>query len=287
MTAAKDLFNQFKISASKIQELPLVGKLLKSRHKSYTERDLDGFRATQRLAYQAAKEIHRLLRPGISEKKAALMLKEYLQDYGVKVFLHEPFVWFGDRTRFDNCKNYLEYFPNKRTLLENEPIILDVAPVLDGYPADIGYSCIYGENANFSKAVKDLKQYRDWLPELFTQNLTGKEIYQEVENRLQSEGYDNIHAKYPLGVLGHRMHPMIDGIVPGILRPFSWQFYWSVLSRGALSETLGDFHSAQLDGLWALEPHLGAEKFGVKFEEMLWVHSGKAEWIVSEGVFCE
>jgi Xaa-Pro aminopeptidase len=278
--------------ASKIHQTPLIGRIFRPRLKNYTHEDLQGFRQTQKLAHQCAQEIAKLLRPGQSEIQVANMMDQWQRDHGVKNFLHRPFAWFGNRTRFDDCPSYTYFLPSKRTLKDNDVVILDTAPVLNGYPADIGYAHLMGgENPEFHRSIDSLKQYRNLLPRLFeTPGITGVDIYQNMEQTLKNDGYENIHARYPLGVLGHRMHPMIDGVVPGMLLPFSWQFYWAVFSRGAFSETLGNFHSGDLDGLWAIEPHIGVKgqnAFGVKFEEMLYVKNGKAQWLVDQGVFCE
>ena len=34
-----------------------------------------------------------------------------------------------------------------------------------------------------------------------------------------------------------------------------------------------------LNGLWAIEPHLGTENFGIKFEEMIWVDNNEVYWL--------
>jgi hypothetical protein len=35
-----------------------------------------------------------------------------------------------------------------------------------------------------------------------------------------------------------------------------------------------------IEGVWAIEPHLGNERVGAKFEELLWVHKDGAEWLL-------
>jgi Xaa-Pro aminopeptidase len=284
----KDLLRQ----ASRVHQFPLIGKLLRPRLKQFSHQDLDGFLYTQRLAYRCVQEIASMLRPGQSEKQVCHLMDQWQRDNGVKNFLHRPFAWFGDRSRFDGCPNYSYFLPSNRILKEGDVVILDTAPVVNGYPADIGYALQVGEKSeSFLKSIDALKTYRKELPALFEGRVnSGEAIYNIVEQWLADGDYDNIHAKYPLGVLGHRLHKMIDGAVPGLLLPFSWQFYWSVLSRGAFSETLGNFHAGELDGLWAIEPHLGIRgpvRFGVKFEEMLWIKDGKAHWLEQdrEGVF--
>jgi hypothetical protein len=44
-------------------------------------------------------------------------------------------------------------------------------------------------------------------------------------------------------------------------------------------EVLGPWHEGEKEGLWAIEPHFGNERFGIKFEEILVVKNGRATWL--------
>lgn len=63
--------------------------------------ELPQFRAVQQLAYRCVETVGGMLYPGITEKEAARLLTEWLQDHGVHDWLHKPFAWFGDRTAFE------------------------------------------------------------------------------------------------------------------------------------------------------------------------------------------
>ena len=54
-------------------------------------------------------------------------------------FFHEPFAWFGDRTAFRGFGPDTDFLPTDRKLEKGMPVILDIAPIRDGYAADIGY----------------------------------------------------------------------------------------------------------------------------------------------------
>ena len=99
--------------------------------------DLAKFREVQQLAYAAAQAVAESLESGVTEKQAAQRIREYLLDRGVEDWFHTPFAWFGDRTAFRGFRLPLQFFPSNRALEEHMPFILDCAPVLDGYVADI------------------------------------------------------------------------------------------------------------------------------------------------------
>lgn len=265
---------------SRLPDHLLFSSLREALREEIRAADLDGFRASQALAYDCAQTIAGLLQPGWTEKRTAKLMDTYLRDHGVRSYFHRSFAWFGERTRFDGIKHSLDFLPSERSYREGEVVILDTAPILNGYPSDIGFSFCLGENPAFDRALEDLKAYRQLIPQLFARpGVKGSEIYSQMNARLSMDGYDNRHQRYPLGALGHRLYKMPLDFIPGLLIPFSWQSLAGLLSQGLFSEVLGPYHQGQLDGLWAVEPHLGAEGFGVKFEEMLWVQGEQVKWI--------
>ena len=83
--------------------------------------DLSEFRNAQQLAYRCAETIAGELKPGVSEKEAAALMKTWLQDHGVKD-------WFGPRTvfkGFDGLRHLggfnLAFYPGKQQLEEGMP----------------------------------------------------------------------------------------------------------------------------------------------------------------------
>lgn len=247
--------------------------------KNYSAFDQEKFKTAQRLAYQCALEIGKKLKAGCTEKYAADLMDAYLMDSGVKTFFHRSFAWFGDRTRFQNFKNYFHFLPSDRKLKSSDVVILDTAPIVEGYTADIGYTFSLETHPELLKAQKKLLQLREKIPKLFESGLKTKDIWREVDQDLQADGYHNIHSLYPFAVLGHRVHRVSGSQLPGVIRPFTWQSYWALLSRGLYPDLLGPDHEGSSDGLWAIEPHLGGEGFGAKFEEILVVQDGKAKWL--------
>ena len=260
--------------------LPVGEHLFKFRRAQLGVDGLKKFYKTQDLALRAANEIANIIKPGMTELEGAALLDTYLKDHGVNAFVHYSFAWFGNRTRFDHCKKYKDLMPSRKIIEEGDVFILDTAPVLKGTPADIGLSFCLGENKEFQNSMNQLEKIKKKIPSLFELNCSsGKKIYEWINQLIERSGHDSIHQLYPFGVLAHRLYDVPFSNLPGLLKPFTWQAYWSLLSRGFYSETISGNRNLSLDGIWAVEPHLGAKGFGVKFEEMLFVHNGKARWI--------
>jgi len=261
--------------------------------ESFNEDELNKFRAAQRFAFECAVSIEAELKVGMTERDVAKLMRVWCSDRGVKQFFHSPFVWFGDRTGFCNHKKLTDFLPTKKKLEENMAVILDVAPIVEGYTADIGYSLYLGNNGLHDRMLMDLKPYRELILNGILAEKTLKSIYEEVDVFLKDEGYENAHYTYPGHVLAHRIsridpntkfNPTIFGL--GV-QTFSW------LQKGIKrAKSAGSFsplwnasrHSdvAPLPGLWSVEPHLRKHNMGVKWEEMLVVSVEGAYWLDSE-----
>jgi len=251
--------------------------------KQQTDATLNGFRKVQRLAYEAATTVGKEIRPGWTEIQAADLMGVYLKDNGVKAFFHEPFAWFGERTRFDgiNRKKYHEFNPTDRCLQEEEAIILDVAPILNGYVGDIGYTLSLNNSPELKKALTLLSDLRNEIPKIFSNHPNdGKTIYKKVENRITQAGFDNCHKIYPFNVLGHRLKRVpLSGLALKTPFRFSLHSFYQILTNGFTSELLNEKHEKDLSGLWAIEPHIGGNGFGAKFEEILVVETERTYWL--------
>lgn len=279
---------QWKQLASKVTSIPLLRKLSPGHVGIFSDEDKAGFLQCQRLAEEAAHEVASLIQEGWTEKDAATLLETAIRDRGVEAFFHHAFAWFGERTRFDEIKYPGQFQPSTRVIRPGEVFILDAAPIYKGYIADIGFTSSLGENLEWKKAQQCLATLHREIPALFSQGLTGAQIYEAVNEKLRAHGYENRHQKYPLGVLGHRVHQNIPERVDLRLFHFGWQSFWSLASRGIFGQALNADHVGDLTGLWAIEPHLGTtappgpERFGAKFEEILVVEPGTAYWLENE-----
>lgn len=245
--------------------------------------DLIGFRNVQRLAYESVIAVGKLLTEGWTEKQAAQLIETYLRDYGVKAFFHKPFVWFGERTRFAGIqrRRYWQFNPTDRRLQADDVVILDTAPILDGYVGDIGYTLSLKPLPKLEKALSHLRMLRKKIPHWADEFIhSGKNLWDVVDQKIQEAGYDNIHKIYPFEVLAHRVHrvPLSQWGFPTPLR-FSLHSFWSILSRGLYGELLNPENKKSLQGLWAIEPHIGGDGFGAKFEEILVIDDKGSHWL--------
>jgi hypothetical protein len=254
------------------------------------EERVEGFRRAQALAYACATAVEQQLREGMTEREAARRMLAYLADHGVREFFHRPFVWFGDRTAFTDFRINLQFFPTGKRLEPGMPVILDVAPIVDGHAADIGYACSFGANALHAQMLADLEPYRALILEGVRARKAQSEIYRDVDRLIEQQGYQNRHQRYPYRVLAHRVGYVpknerskltLGGFGLPALRFLGRRMAEARrgIERSPLwSDRRASDHPAA-PGLWAVEPHLGFRGVGVKWEEILVVGEQDAYWL--------
>lgn len=253
--------------------------------------DLDRFRELQRLAYQGAEHVASRLEPGVSERMAAAALRRWLERHGVDDWFHVPFAWFGDRSAFRDFRIPTQFLPTNRRLEPGMPYVLDAAPVMDGYVADIGFSGCLGGNAAWARLDHDLSAHRADILDLVRQRRTLRDIYRAVDDRIKEQGHTNRHQVYPGRVIGHRVDRIrVGGPRFVVFDSFGFRTLRTI-GRELVKERLegrsplwaGGRASAHppTPGLWAVEPHLGTEgdTVGAKFEEILVVTEDDAFWL--------
>ncbi|MFJ5921728.1 M24 family metallopeptidase [Kitasatospora sp. NPDC092948] len=258
-------------------------------HFPFDERDLAKFREVQQLAYHCAEQVAAWIEPGVTERQATAKLRRSLVQAGVQDFFHVPFAWFGDRTAFRHFHTPLQFFAGSRVLKEGMPYVLDCAPVVDGYTADIGYGGKVGENPVWDKLAQDLRVYRELILREVKARRTLAEVYAAVDAQIAEHGYDNRHQVYPGRVIGHQVTRMTARGPAGVnLFGFGVRTL-QTLGRELVKERLEGrsplwaggkaSRHAPTPGLWAVEPHIGFREVGIKFEELLVVTDEDVYWL--------
>lgn len=263
----------------------------------YTESELALFKKVQKLAYDSVLEAESKLTKGITEREAAHLLDEILKEKGVKNYFHTSFAWFGDRTCFKNFTNYFDFQPTNRKLEKGMCVILDTGPSLEGSACDIGYTFAFGENSLVDKAVLDLEVFRNFILKEVLAEKSLSDIYREVDQMITEMGYVNCHSKYPAEVLGHKIgHLPFLQIPPINFFGFHSQTFLYLIGETvqAMLPSIGlnaqnslpfwnkNSHQRAEVGLWAVEPHIGKQDVGAKWEEILVVTDSTAYWLDEE-----
>jgi Xaa-Pro aminopeptidase len=288
-------------------------------HFPYSAADLDRFRQVQRLAYDIALDVEAQLRIGMTETEVCTLMGVAQRGHGADQVFHEPFAWFGRRTLLgpdwvaagsgvpqpaDTVATTAAtppasgFFPTETALSYGMPLILDLAPTLGGFSADIGYSCTVGANPVFEELDRELSRIRTFLLDGVRAGMTLRAIYLALDERLDEHGTLSCYRHYPEAALGHVLFPLeVDPPRPTPIRGFGTAAAEGLVaaSQGALEGGTGypiwnDRSLADrppTPGLWAVEPHIGRDGVGVKFEELLVVTEDDAYWLDDHLPHCQ
>jgi len=260
-----------------------------------------GIANAQRVAREAILTVAGTVRPGDTERAVTRRITRELERAKVTHWLHTPYAWWGERTRFDWQGTWeTSALPSERVLEPGEPFILDVAPIVAGFPADFAYSGLAGaadsQTATLYQALLDqLARLKSDLLGWATPRTSASQLCEEVEHSIRSAELDVIHTRYPANVLGHTLEgfpnwcssaprvgtgfqlPLVLTYGVGLVLHHLVGAPYPFLRAGAPGRPLG---------LYAVEPQVGARGAGAKFESVLLVDGSETRWL-DPGLFGE
>ena len=260
------------------------------RQSGFSESELARFRSLQRQSFEILEDTAAALREGQTEKEVGRALVKRYRAAGAGSFFHLPVVLFGERTALPGKWRLGNFYPQDRGLAPGDAVILDAAPLFDGYLVDTSYSFCFGENAAHRKMMSDLARFRAGVCDAVNAGRRFRAIADDVAAEVTALGYEPVHRKHPGAVLGHRALK-----TPTL--PFTWRLrgfdgpslgWFLMMGRAAEAGLIrgaptwnqrSTSDHAPLDGLWLVEPHAGGDGVGAKWEEILVVDDGEARWL--------
>jgi Xaa-Pro aminopeptidase len=255
-----------------------------------------GVANAQRVAREAVLAVAQGVRPGDTERQACARLEAEFRRAKIGHWLHTPYAWWGERTRFD-WRGMWEpnALPSDRVLQEGEAFVLDAAPIVSGYPADFAYSGLAGGGANTSPAyaglLAELTEIKRTLVAWAREAASGGALCSRVAGAIEAGGFDVIHTRYPAQVLAHTLEgfPNWCSSAPRIGTGFQLPLLLTYATGLVLHHLAGrpyPFLNAgapgRPQGLYAVEPHLGRGSLGAKFESVLLVDGDETRWLDPE-----
>jgi Xaa-Pro aminopeptidase len=276
---------------------------------AYSAADLDRFRQVQRLAYDIALRVESQLQVGITEIEACTLVAAAQTEFEVIQVFHEPYVLFDGRTALgagadsDEMRalegagttaaggsSSSDLVPTNQVLRDGAPFIIDVAPVAHGVASDIAYSCVLGTNQVFRELDAGLARIRSFLRDGIASRSSMLVLYHELDELLATRGWESCHHRQADRALGHLVFPLEHETGrPTPLPGWGAVAAEKMLAAGIDALDHGTCYPLWNDssftdypatpGLWAIEPHIGLDGVGVKFEELLVVTDDDAYWL--------
>ncbi|HEX3854243.1 MAG TPA: M24 family metallopeptidase [Polyangiaceae bacterium] len=255
-----------------------------------------GIAEAQRVARDAILSVVESVKPGDSERQVVARIEREFRRAKVSHWLHTPYAWWGERTRFDWHGTWeTNALPSDRVLQDGEAFVLDAAPLVAGFPADFAYSGLASGTAEDKSAharlLEQLSDVKRQLVRWAGEAASGRELCARVASAIESAGLDVIHTRYPAQVLAHTLEgfpnwcssaprigtgfqlPLLMTYATGLVLHHLAGAPYPFLNAGALGRP---------QGLYAFEPHLGHGLLGAKFESVLLVDGDETRWLDPE-----
>jgi hypothetical protein len=255
-----------------------------------------GIANAQRVAREAILAVAASVKPGDTERAVCARLEREFARAKVAHWLHTPYAWWGERTRFDWQGSWeANALPTERALQEGEAFVLDAAPIVAGFPADFAYSGLAAASpdvhAEHAVLLAELTHLKRALGQWALEAESGAELCARVAGSMQRAGLDVIHPRYPAQVLGHTLEgfPNWCSSAPRVGTGFQLPLLLTYATGITLHHLAGapyPFLNANApgrpQGLYAVEPHLGQGLLGAKFESVLLVDGDETRWLDPE-----
>jgi len=258
---------------------------------NFNTQDLNNFRRYQRRSFETLTAVGQTLKAGESEIEVARRIRKAFHQQGVHHYFHVPVALFGERTGYPGDFGEFEALATDKKLEAGMPVILDAAPIYDGYLVDTSLPFSFGSNPLMDEMTRQLQDFRPLIKDGVNAGKTFQAIELEVNEMMQDLGYLNCHRKHIGSVLGHRVMKVKNRpwnrlkIKQLGVRQVSW-FYWkSILAKKGWQNDSPNWNQyktsnhAPFHGLWAVEPHIAKDGVGTKFEEILVINEDGAEWL--------
>jgi peptidase M24-like protein len=255
-----------------------------------------GIADAQRVARAAVLHVAESVKPGDSERKVCARLEHELAKARVAHWLHTPYAWWGERTRFDWRGTWeVNALPTERVLAEGEAFVLDAAPIVAGYPADFAYSGCASGNGDAARVhdelLAELTRLKRDILKWAVSDAGSAGLCRAVSQDIVASGSEVIHTRYPAQVLGHTLEgfPNWCSSAPRMGSGFQLPLLLTYASGLVLHHLTGapyPFLNAgapgRPQGLYAVEPHLARGALGAKFESVLLVDGSETRWLDPE-----
>ncbi len=228
--------------------------------------ELEGYLEARCFAKTLTKEITGKIKAGMTEKEVEELAREVFKAHEVKQHWHMPVIGAGEgstklRSAYALAKSYLTR--GTRTLQENDLVLIDIAPVFEGYPSDYTACHIPGENPELEALVSYAQGVSHKIAEYIKKDMAVADVFRYAQELISTTS--NYTIAYPLFIsMGHRLCKI----------PFLWQ----KLPEAGLTYLLsrkGSFitsnNKESMNGLWVVEPYLMHKGRAAKFETLVFV----------------
>ncbi len=232
-----------------------------------SDKDLKGYLAARSFTRAIGDEIVSNIKVGMTEKQAEEVVSEVFRKNGVKQHWHMPIIGVGEgSTKLKSAYALASSYITKHTriLMENDIVLIDIAPVYNDYPADYTINQVMG----FNPELEALAAYAHDVSLKIAGHIKEGMIVADVflwAQELIGKNSDYTLAYPPFISMGHRLCRI----------PPLWQKFpeagLNYLLFGTRAPFITSSNNTLMNGLWTIEPYLIYKERGAKFEELVFI----------------
>ena len=229
--------------------------------------ELKGYLDARGFAKQLGEEVAGKIQVGMSERDIEKLAGEVFRAHEVKQHWHMPVIGVGDGTsKLRNGLTLGAGFINRyfRKVEENDLVMIDIAPVHNGYPGDYTTMHIVGENPELEEFISYAREVAYEIAGNIKYNMPVKDVFKKGKEIIKT-GQKYKLAFPPFISMGHRLCRIPSFWMrlpePGL----------NYLLLGRRSSFVKSGNKSIMKGLWVIEPYLLHNNRGAKFEVLLCV----------------
>jgi Xaa-Pro aminopeptidase len=243
----------------------------------YSDRDLKGYLEARIFTGAVGDEIVSNIKVGMTEKDVEKVASDIFKKHGVKNHWHMPIVGVGEgstklRSMYALASSY--FTKHTRILMENDKVLIDIAPVYNGYPGDYTINHVIGSNPELEALNTYAHDISTKIAGLVKEGMVVADVFHMAQELIgEKPEYTIVYP--PFISMGHRLCKI----------PPLWQKFPEAGLNYLLFGRRGSFITSSnknpMNGLWTIEPYLMHKERAAKFE--LLVFFGKKTVILDSG----
>ena len=230
-----------------------------------SDEDLKGYLAARSFTRAIGEEIVNNIKVGMTEKEVEEVASLVFNKNGVKQHWHMPIIGVGEgstklRSMYALVSSY--FTGHKRILQEHDIILIDIAPIYNGYPADYTINHVIGSNPDLEALAAYAHDVSIKIAEYIKEGMIVADVFHRAQE-LTGKNPDYTLAYPPFVSMGHRLCRI----------PPLWQKFPEAGLNYLLFRTNGPFitssNNTLMNGLWVIEPYLIYKGRAAKFEQLV------------------
>ncbi len=227
--------------------------------------NLEGYVEARGFASKLCDEIFGSIKVGMTEKEVEDSAHEVFKKHEVRQHWHMPIIGVGKgstklRSVYALASSYLTR--GRRIVKQNDLILIDIAPIYNGYPSDYTACYIFGSNPELEALINYAQEISKKIAKYISSAMTIEEVFRYGEKLVSASGYKL--ALPPVINMGHRICRL----------PYLWQnlpepgLSYLILKKGSFITSTS---KELVQGLWMIEPYLIYKERASKFETLVLV----------------